>query len=219
MSFQAEEIQRRVQRIFGDESGVQITDEDVVDWINDAIREIYLQQDDLTIKTTTLQAVAEQGEYNLPNGVMMIQTVSFDSDGTYYDLRYVNGKTMSEYFNGWDGDESTETPTYYTRGRTPNTLLLWPYPASTVNDAIKIVYSSEGEFIETLGESIELPNHLFSTVLEYCLMKAYEMDENWEGADRKAKYVQSTIDSNYAKESWFGRQSYPVVTTMPEDYV
>jgi hypothetical protein len=101
MSFQAEEIQRRVQRIFGDESGVQITDEDVVDWINDAIREIYLQQDDLTIKTTTLQAVAEQGEYNLPNGVMMIQTVSFDSDGTYYDLRYVNGKTMSEYFNGW----------------------------------------------------------------------------------------------------------------------
>jgi hypothetical protein len=50
------------------------------------------------------------------------------------------------------------------------------------------------------------------------MMKAYEMDEDWDSADRKAQLIQSTIDFNNSREGWFGRETYPVVSTNYQDY-
>jgi len=218
-----EKIVARVQRQFGDESGVQVTTEDIHTWIEDSIREATMQHENLLQVPTLIDSVADLGTYDLPDDCLSIQNVSFKTDAaiyaSYYALRFISVKELDERFDGWFGpDIPSGTPRYFFRGPNVNTFSIFPRPNISLTYAIKLIYSRGGVAFDPL-DPLDIPEYYHQYVLEYCLMKAYEMDEDWEAADKKAMYVQSTLDFNNARESWFGQDTYPSITTTSEDYI
>lgn len=217
-------ILARVQRLFGDEAEIQVTTADVVMWINDAQRECIMQSENLLQTSGLLSSVANQRDYTLPTNLYTLQNVGYrtntDAGSSYYPLRYLSPKAFSEYLPGFDGnDMGAGTPTFFTRGYVEGKLSLFPIPDFAYANGIQLVYSRYSSDIVDINGTIDLPEYYHQYVLEYCLMKAYEMDENWEASDRKAQYVQSTLDFNNNREAWFGREVYPSVVPTSEDYL
>lgn len=232
VTFTAQDIATRVKRQFGDESGVQVTDEDVVRWINDAQREIAVQHHNIRQRTLFLDTVVAQQRYVVGTAGLLDAPESLNSvyylDGlSYYALRYLSLQQMDNYINGWQGAAfgpgiyGNGIPQVYTQDISPTNanafyLDIFPAPDLAIVNGIKVNYSSYPTLIATINNTIDLPAYYSQYVLEYCLMKAYEMDENWEAADRKAQYVQSTLNLR-GNERDYGQDSYPTIMISPGD--
>lgn len=219
-AFTVSDIFTRVQRSFGDESAVQVTEADVLRWINDAQREAVMQHEGLLMSTSTLDTTADTAEYTLPATCFTLHHVEYrDSTTTsYYPLRWIPEAAANQYAAGWDGnDYSSGVPQVYLK-ITNDKIILFPRPDKTVTAGIKLTYSRYPVDLTSNSDSIDLPHYYHAYVEHFCMMKAYEMDEDWESADRKAQLIQSTLDFNNNRESWFGRESYPAVTPILEDY-
>lgn len=214
------EIARRVKRLFGDESGVQVTDDDLVDWINDACREIYLQSDTLAQAVELTASIENNGIYYLPDDSYTIRSVSYaEENQSFYQLRFMPNHAMSEYMDGYDGSDGLKgTPTFYFKGDTAGEFRIYPVPEVNTG-TIKVSYSRLPFPVASLNDTVDIEDRYFTAVVEYCLMKAYEMDEDWEAVSRKAEYVQSTIDANALKDQWLNSDVYPSVQPSSEDYI
>lgn len=211
----------RVARTFGDESAVQVEFADIIRWINDAQREAVMQHEGLLLGEVYIDLEA-QAEYAIPAEVFTIQSLSVRNTVTesYYPLRALSTATLNEYFPGWDGpDFGSGRPQIYTTDQS-NSLILFPTPnvGALVGDGIKIICSKYPNDVIDDTSPIDLPPYYHSYVEHFCMMKAYEKDEDWESADRKAQLIQSTLDFNNNRGSWFGRETYPSVSPMVEDY-
>lgn len=215
------DIFTRVQRLFGDESAVQVTEADVIRWINDAQREVAMQHESMLIKEDTLSSVAGTNEYALPSDLFTLNHVSYkdgDTAGSFYPLRWLPLAALNEYAGGWDGTDYTSGyPQVYTKDENGK-IILFPTPDKTATNNIKLIYSRYPVDLTSSSDAIDLPHYYHSYVEHFCMMKAYEMDEDWEAADKKAQLLQSTIDFNNSRESWFGRENYPSVTPILEDW-
>jgi hypothetical protein len=212
-------IASRIKTLFGDTAGVQVTDTIILDWINDAQREISMQHENLFQKTSTANLVAGTNSYALPADLLTLQGVQLkgSSTGVFYDLQFLSPEGVDQMYPNWQDPTDTGTPIYFFRGDAGQVVLI-PTPATSVAGAIQYTYSRYTVDLVAIGNALDVPEYYHQTILEYCLMKAYEMDENWEAEDRKANYVQSTIDFNNSRDAWFGRETYPVITTTAEDY-
>lgn len=227
-AYTVSDIVTRVKRQFGDESGVQVTDADVYRWINDAQREIVSQHDGLLNKVAFITTIANWGSYELgvngyPADLLTIKEISYratnDTSQVYLPLRYLTRQAVREY--GIEHDESSPAgvPEFWYKGNSHTTITLYPVPEVSYTNALKIRYSRYPIDIVDSSSTIDLPEYYNLVILEYCLMKAYEMDEDWESADKKAAYVQSTINSTINREEWFDRNTYPVIFPTSEDYI
>lgn len=214
-----QDVITRVQRQFGDEASIQVTVADVIRWINDCQRELVMQHENLLQTSTTFDTTVGTSTYTLPSNLLSIQLLEGRDtiDATYYALRYLSSEALQEYVP--DYSTGTGTPVFYTRGAVEGTILVVPIPDASVSAGLRMQYARYSADVSGTTDAIDLPEYYHQTVVEYCLMKAYEMDENWEGADRKAQYVQTTADFNNNREGWFGHDKYPSVTPVAEDYL
>jgi hypothetical protein len=220
--YTVQNIMDRVRRLFGDESSVQIEQQDLFNWINDACREVVMQHENLLQTSTLIDAVAGQYLYDVPVGCFSINLIKFrDTDdplGSYYALRFMGSAMMNANADGWQGNAyGTGVPQVFTRANAGQ-FAIFPAPESSRVGAIEVVYARYANDVTSLADPIDLPPYYHSYVEHFCMMKAYEMDENWDGADRKAQLVQSTINFNNGRESWFGRETFPTIAVNPEDY-
>lgn len=213
------DIVTRVQRQFGDESGVQVTETDVIRWINDSQQEAVLQHTFLLYQTATSPTVAGQQQYATPSDCIDIKTVRYKeaSSLSFLPLKYYNTKEMDEYIFNWQGTDFTGEPEIWTKGNNNQTIALFPVP-----DAVGTLQFEYGRYptpVITAADALDLPPYYHQYITEFCLMKAFEMDEEWEAMDRKAAYVQSTLDANFARDEQFGKDVYPSVVPSSGDYV
>ncbi len=65
----------RVRRTFGDEAAVQVTDDDIIRWINDAQIEVIKHNEGALQKSDLLDLVANQSTYTMPTDLMILQTL------------------------------------------------------------------------------------------------------------------------------------------------
>lgn len=219
------DILPRVQRLFGDESGVQLLDTDIVAWVADAFREITTQNPDLKMFYEDIATVAFQQDYTpTQTNVQYIQAVHYreDSSASFYPLKQVSHRQMNEGMPGWNTpNNSYGTPSIYTRSQIDNmgrSIAVYPVP-DNANGTIRIHYSQaiEPSVSSDADLNLFIPVAYHNALIEFCLMKAYEMDENWEAADRKAKYFQSTVDSLRFQHSRQDHEAYPVISVLPGD--
>jgi hypothetical protein len=216
-----QEIMDRVRRSFGDESAVQIETADIYRWINDACREAVMQHENLLQTSAKMDSVVGQYTYDLPADCFSVNAIlyrdSSDVNASFYHLRYVSQPQLTQWADGWQGtDYGTGTPQLFARGDA-NTFLIWPPPDTARVNGLELIYGRYALEVATLVDAIDLPAYYHSYVEHFCMMKAYEMDEDWESADRKAQLIQSTLNFNNSRESWFGRETYPVITSPYED--
>lgn len=214
------DILDRVKRTFGDEAAVQITEADILRWINDAQREAVMQNEGLLQTVGYISSVAGQQEYDLPTDLYTLSHLYYrDTPVTaYYSLKWYPLREFTEYADGWDGSTVQSIPLVYGTQQT-NKVILFPTPQASVANGIKLIYSKYAETIDGVSSPIELPPYLHSFIVNFCLMQAYEMDEDWESAQQKATQIQGDLDFNNNKKFWFGREQYPTISVSHEDQV
>lgn len=215
--YTVQDIMDRVRRQFGDESAVQVEINDLYHWINDACREAVMQHENLLQTSSNIDSVAGQELYTPPADCFTINMIQFrqtdDLSGSYYSLRFMSHAQLTQLADGWRGNAyGSGVPQIFTRADNGQ-FAIFPPPDVSRTGAIKVIYSRYAADVATLGDPIDLPPYYHSYVMDFCLMKAYEMDEDWEAADRKAQLIQSTLNFNNGREAWYGHETYPVITT------
>lgn len=210
----------RIKRTFGDEAGVQVTESDIIRWVNDAQNEAVMQNEGLLMKEGFLNSTVNVKEYALPSDLYTLHHVYYKDTATapYYALKWLGLKDFTEFLDGWDGSSVVSYPQVYTNQKKDN-VLIYPVPQASITNGIKLIYSRYATDVVNSGSTIDLPEYLNNYVVRYCLMEAYKLDEDWEAADRIALQVQGDLDFNNNRQFWFGRETYPMISTKYEDWM
>lgn len=212
------EIITRVKRQFGDESGVQLTDEDIIRYINEGQRLIVTQNEGLLETIATSNAVANQQEYTIPTDALIIRTLSYKGpdDSAYYKLQGMSMPQLDEFIDGWSGNaNNTGTPIVYTIFR--QNIILFPIPDRSQTAAIKIYYNRSPVDITSGTDTPDLPLLYHDTLVKQCLQMAYELDEDWEASQQKASQLREDVTILRGRQDWKQQDTYPMITIRWED--
>lgn len=214
----ASDIANRVKRRFGDESGVQLTDDDIIKSINDAQRKIVRRSTSLLEVTATSSSVGNTQEYNLPTNLFIFRMMMYkgSSDTAYRKMQGMSLQEFNEYIDGWDQTTSdVGVPTTYSLHA--NKFLVYPVPTAAVTNAFKLYYVRRPTDIVSLSDTPDLPEDYHTIIMDLVLKDAYEMDEDWEAAGNKSQ--EANVDINYLQgnQDWKQTEVYPSILVRIED--
>lgn len=215
------QIKTEVKRTFGDESGVQVTDSDIVSWINACQRQIVLQNEGLLEKTAVANSVQGQADYSLStlsSDILVFRGLMYKDTGqtAYFKLKGLSLNELNEVIDGWNGDSNAlGTPQYYTVFE--NKISVYPVPSSSVTSAIKIFYTRQPVDIANDTDIPDLPLLYHDAIVNFCLMRAYELDENLQAASAKGQQVESDLKTLRGRDDWKQQETYPTITILWED--
>lgn len=209
MTFFASDVITRVQRQFGDEASVQINEEDIIRWINDAVIEI-CTQNDLKQATGTMNSVIGTNSYDFPSDLLSVRTIYYDSTR----LKFFKRTEYDEYINEQDPkEEQTGTPWLFTRWGSQFTV----YPKPDAVKQIKLLYLQQPFEVVIDTDDVPLPDMYLTRVTEYCLQQAYQTDEDWEAAGQMSGQFVDGLTRLKEQETIATTEYYPSITVLPDD--
>lgn len=173
------EILRRVKRQFGDEAGLQISDADIIDWINDAQRDL-ATSNDLLQTTATTPIIKGQDQYHLPPDILMLRSVRVAG----HRLEPIDIEQAASLIPNV-GNGATGVPTHFTVFASK--LDLHPTPNFADPNDLQLYYTRAPIPVAKPEDVPEVPLQYHNRIVEYCLGKAYELDENWPAAQIKSQ--------------------------------
>lgn len=209
-----QDVVTRVKRSFGDETGVQITDQDIIRWINDAQEEVVNANEGLMEATGTADIVQNQGEYDIPPDFSVLRSLKFNG----YRLKSLSFAEFNEYIDGYSSNPST-----YGSG-IPEVFMVWnnkitvfPKPSTTLTAGLSIYYIRHAPTVVNLADSLSLPLAYHNSVVNYCLQQAYELDEDYQKAQIKKGQFDETMMRLNDRNKWTSQEYYPSITVLPDD--
>lgn len=211
------DIITRVKRQFGDESGVQLTDDDIIRYINEGQRQIVMQNEGLLETVATSNAVANQQEYTIPTNSLIVRSISYKGpdDAAYYKLKGMSMPQLDEYMDGWSNTASTGVPEVYTIFG--SNIIMFPIPDRSQTNAIKIFYNRTPVDVVDGTSTPDLPLLYHDALTKQCLQLAYELDEDWEAAAAKATQLDADVAILRGRDDWKQQDVYPLITIRYED--
>lgn len=210
------DVVNRVKRIFGDEGGVQITDLDLVRWINDAQVQIGIANEGLLETTATANIVQGQAEYDVPVDMSVLRSLAYKG----FRLKYMSFAEFNEYIDGFDAAPGIGP---YGPG-IPEIFMIWnskitvfPRPNESITNGLKIYYVRQPTVVTSLGDNLTVPIQYHNAVVDYCLTQAYELDEDLQKASYNKGKFDETMMKLQDRNKWTSEEYYPRITTLPED--
>lgn len=205
------DVLKAVKRQFGDEAAIQITDEDIIRWINAGQDEIFRRVEPIKGNAQT-STIAGQAEYDLPDGILRVQSI------------YVDG-SLVEQKSSQDFDEYL-----LSRGVTAGSVLgaplMWaswagkitffPAPETAGTNNITLRYVATPTEAVNAGSALSVPDTYYNRLVEYVLQQAYELDENFTASDMKAAQFTSNLDASMNRDE-VKPNFYPTITVLEED--
>lgn len=196
-----------VKRQFGDESGVQIQDSDILNWINQAQDEIN-NANRVLVTYFEAPTVAGQVEYDFPND-NILEIDSLALDGVL--LPNVPFHTAQERLSRVDPNSPYGgAPLFwYAWG---GKITIWPVPQSD-DSVIRLYCVRRPTALTTLDQVLDLPDKYFNAVCQAVMTQAYEMDENFPAAQQKSSQFHEETMRLVDEERRAQNMTYPVIQT------
>lgn len=208
----------RVRRTFGDESAVQITDDDILRWINDAQIEIVKNNDGALQKTGVVDLVANQSQYTMPTDMLILRALrwKYASSQSFATLKYLSMQQFDESIDGWDGTlYGVGCPVLFTIFE--NKATIFPIPDQSYVGGLKVLYNQKPADVVTNGDSLALPLIYHNTIVKYCLAQASLLDEDHDPAVLYQTNFQDDMTRLATRETQEATSTYPTITTRDED--
>lgn len=203
------EVMTAVKRQFGDESGVQLEDTDIVRWITDAQDKI--NYDNKVLKSTaTIPSVVMQGTYTFPaQQVLQIESIH------YKGVRIPNipFAQAEETLIGADPTASAQYPEYWYEWG--GTFTFWPLPQDSQD--ITVYYTQMATPVPAnwdVDTLLSLPDKYFADIVAYVLQQAYEMDEDWQASGAKAEQFKLSVDAKAEDERRAQDMTFATITLI-----
>lgn len=205
------DIAATVRRQFGDESGVQITDNDIYRWVTDG-------QKDIAVKNKVLKgraqvdSVSGQAEYSMPLvNIASIESIHWDGS-PLAGLPYPEVESYIKDYSGNAAAAGVPVVWYEWAG----TITFWPKPATTTVAVITLLYTRLPDAVTGMADVLSLPDRYFNTLVKYVLSQAYEMDEDWDASNFKIKQLGEDLDNMADDERSTSSMTYPVINALVE---
>lgn len=201
-----------VKRTFGDESAVQVSDADIIRWINVAQREILITNRILRATGTT-DITAGVSTYQM----IALKIVSIQS--IHYKGRKLQNRSFQEaeeYIQKQDPllTVNSDPILWYEWGGTIN---LYPVPTDTVVGGLVVYYIKEPTLLTVAADLLSVPDSYYESVVRYVMARAYELDEDTEGIQLKMGAFTAGLNSLSDQETDANNDVYPRITVLAED--
>lgn len=198
------DISTRVKSIFGDESGVEIDDPDILRWINDG-------QLDIARKTRSLTKDL------IRSTASGVYEIAKPSDFLFFDRATCDGRYLSPTpFQTLDQLYPTRGTTYPT-GRPEyiavkgNNFVIYPAPDEAGVNNLIINYIASPVAVVANSDTPEINGAFHEALVRFCLMRAKEKDEDWSAAQRiQESYEQMITDARTDHQNPY-EGSYPSI--------
>jgi len=180
-----------VKRMFGDESGVQLTNTDIVRWVNEAQVDL-ASQNQIIPAVATLPVTANVATYDLSGVTPRIDSIaSILLDGRRIGNIPISQAEESISLSDPDGVEIGAPQFWY---EWAGEITFWPKPGQ--NYTMTLRYTAEPTDVTVnAADVLSVPDECFTDIVNFVLMKAYEMDENPEMmAVKQAEYSSSVAE-------------------------
>jgi len=204
----------RVKRQFGDEAAAQITDAMLLDYINDAMREIVSRNDELFQAKAAASTVNGTESYDLPTlatNILRLNTVKYK--GVTVD--FLSIQQADETYPEKDVlPRPTGMPRHYWIWA--NKIIFEPAPDSTGSNLV-IYFQTYPTPLSTLSDTIPLPERYHLKVVDYCIAKAAELDDDDERHGSKMAQLSADLDMMNTDTYRPSQETYPYVTVSTED--
>jgi hypothetical protein len=211
------DVINRVKRTFGDEAGVQITDQDIIRWINDGQEEIVISNEGLMETVAQTSIVENQMEFDVPADMSVLRSLKYKG----YRLKYMSVAEFNEYIDGYSAAPGISPygpgiPEIFTVFANKITVFPKPLPPVEVNN-ITIFYMRHPTEVVQIADPLSVPLQYHKAVVDYCLKCAYELDEDMQKSSmKKAEFDEKMMKLN-DRNKWISQEYYPRITTLPED--
>lgn len=203
------EIATRVKDQFGDDGGAVITDARVIRWVNDAMRDIALNNNLFLIRATAA-VVPGQAEYQVPANILTVHSVKFQG-------RKLIELSQAEA-DGFQADSSvvpSGVPTHYWLFGT--ILTLYPAPNLTDPNDLLMQYTRTPTEVTLVTNTPEVPVQYHNRIVEYCIAQAAELDDDEDRYERKMNRFASGVQQLKDNAEWGAHDFYPSITAGPAD--
>lgn len=208
-----QDIQTRVKRTFGDESGAQITDDDIARWATDAQLNIVKET---KCNQTTTDVLLIQGifDYTIAQSITISMTTV---NGTR--IRSLSTNELNQRFPDRSSPGIPQgTPLFFTArdGGVGTIVTVYPTPDAAVS-TMSVTHNMRPLPVVNPGDSFTIPEQYQEIVYRRCLERAYELDGQWNAAktmnaDAASKTIDARADSRDKDDS-----SYPAIRCLPGD--
>jgi hypothetical protein len=204
-----QDVFTQVKRKFGDESGVQLEDSDLVMWINDAAQVIVTENKILKTRATT-PLVNGQADYTFTTLTDPIHSI---------DSLLVNGARVpnmsvaqaEETISTSDPlGEETGFPAFWYEYA--GTVTFWPTP--NVDGTITLRYTARPGQVALPADTLATPDDYFMDVVNYVLKQAYEMDENESMMQTKGNEFEASLIKRGEAERTGQNMTYETITVF-----
>lgn len=213
-----QDIVTRVRRIFGDDAAVQVTDADIIRWINDGQVEIVKNNDSALQTTGFINLIAGQSSYTLPADLLVLRSLRYKyaTMDSFSRLIYKNMQQFDEEVDGWDGTAfSASNPVFFTTYE--GAVTLFPTPDTSNVGGLKILYNKKPVDVVTLVDALALPLIYHNTIVKYCMWQASLLDEDHEPGMMYRSDFQSDMDSLMRSEVADPVATYSTITVLQDD--
>lgn len=205
------EIAKRVYRDFGDDVQAQIDDTDIIRWINDAMRELVLDNKLLEI-TGTSAVTSGSVSFTLPTTLIELQAVKWNGI-SLQNLTQQEADSYVEINGAATSQLPSGTPCYY--WRYGNTINLLPVPDT--NGTANILYRRLPNDVTATTDTPELPSQWHNRIVEYCKAMACSLDDNMHKSDLHMQAFKGNSAAMKENAGWEQQEFYPHITATPED--
>lgn len=180
------EVMTAVKRQFGDESGVQLENTDILRWINDA-------QDVIVAKTKVLKAKSSitatpgQAAYTFPSdNIHQVESLHYNG----YRIPNMAFPEAEEYIFAADPDQiALGNPALWYEWA--GTFTFWPAPGE--DKIIDLYYTQRPTPVTQTSDVLSVPDKYYQDVVRYVLQQAYEMDEDLGNAQAKGQQFEQSM--------------------------
>lgn len=211
-----QDVVTRVKRVFGDEAGVQITDADIIRWINDAQEEVVKNNEGLMETVATANIVQSQMEYDFPTDLSVLRSLKYKG----FKLKPMSFNEFDNYIDGYSASDNVSP---YGPG-IPEVFMVWqgkitvfPKPNESITNGLTIYYIKHPAQVVNLADELSLPLQYHNSIVKFCLKEAYELDEDSQKSQiKKSEFDQDMLTLN-DRNKWTNQDVYPRISTLPED--
>lgn len=192
-----------VKRQFGDESGVQIEDSDIVGWTNDALTEIVSKNKVLKARSITT-TITGQAEYTKPSDSLEINAVSYDG----VPLKATGFDNFMDILSGSSGGY----PVLWTQYG--DDIILGPTPDNSTS-VLTIFYIKTPDPVTVITDFLGIPDRYFERVCEFVMSKSYGLDEDWTAFQAQRQSFEDNLATLGEAENVV---QGPFLATIPYEY-
>ena len=177
-----EEIIRDVRSTINEATPRFYDDNDLIRWINEAIKDVARKSEFLQVKTT-IAVTAGTSEYTMPADILratVIQFVTTASPTQVYKLQYVDIQSVDDFYGMTPSTQGP--PVLYTLFGFPPNLKVTLYPTPSEDGTLTVYYYQGPDVIDTPSSDVAIPDTWADLIGKYATYRALlkDRDPAWQ---------------------------------------